>query len=248
MPLGSTGEIFAKFRELDGAEHRGEGKQQFLYRPGHREDRILLVAHADTVWDHGQQEIVRENGIIRNKKGGLGADDRAGCAMVWLLRDLGHSLLIVDGEESGRQGSHWLMEANADIRNEINDKHNFVIEFDRRNGKDYKCYDVGTPEFKKYIEAMTNYVESDRHSYTDIGTLCRKVPGANLSVGYRNEHTEQEYLMVKEWQHTLDLCRKWLEEPGLPRFKLHEELEFDVRGSTFEVEEKENQGKRKGKK
>ncbi|MEI6614195.1 MAG: hypothetical protein WCL37_04800, partial [Chrysiogenales bacterium] len=146
MPLGSTGEIFAKFGELQGTEHRGEGKKQFLYRRGLRKDRVLLVAHADTVWDCGRQEIARENGIIRNRKGGLGADDRAGCAIVWLLRDLGHSLLIVDGEERGRQGSNWLMEANPDIRNEINNEHNFVIEFDRRNGRDYKCYNVGTLE------------------------------------------------------------------------------------------------------
>jgi hypothetical protein len=207
MPLGNTGAIFAKFGELDGAEHRGVGKRQFVYRPGERDDRVLLVAHADTVWN-----------------GGLGADDRAGCAIAWLLKDLGHSLLIVDGEETGRQGSHWLMEANDDIGDEINDKHNFVIEFDRRNGTDYKCYDVGTREFRKYIEAMTSYAESDRHSYTDIGTLCRKVPGANLSVGYRNEHTEKEYLVVKEWQHTLDMSRKWLGVTGLPGFKLLNEL------------------------
>ena len=235
MPLGSSGEIFAKFRELDGAEHQGVGKHQFLYRPGPREDRVLLVAHADTVWDCGRQEIVNENGVIRNKLGGLGADDRAGCAIVWLLRDLGHSLLIVDGEESGRQGSTWLMDANPDIRNEINDKHNFVIEFDRRNGRDYKCYDVGTPEFRKYIEAMTGYTESDRHSYTDIGTLCRKIPGANLSVGYRNEHTKQEYLVVKEWQHTLDLSRQWLAGLGLPKFALPRKREWEERGVQLTV-------------
>ena len=232
MPLGSTGEVFAKFRELAGAEQRGEGKQQFLYRPGAREDRVLLVAHADTVWDNGSrgggaggrilQEIVNQEGIIRNKQGGLGADDRAGCAIVWLLRNLGHSLLIVDGEESGRQGSHWLMEANADIRNEINDEHNFVIQFDRRNGTDYKCYDVGTQEFKTYIEAMTGYIEPDPHSYTDIVTLCHRVPGANLSVGYRNEHSVNEHLVVKEWEHTLNLCRRWLRKEELPKFRREE--------------------------
>ena len=224
MPLGETGEVFARFRSLDGIVHRGEGKRQFVYRPGIRDDRVLLVAHADTVWEGGRQEIVHENGIIRNRKGGLGADDRAGCAIVWLLRDLGHSLLIVDGEEVGREGSHWLMEVNPEIAEEINEKHNFVLEFDRRNGRDYKCYDVGTPEFRYYIKAMTGYAEPDRHPYTDIGILCRNIPGANLSVGYRNEHTAQEYLVVKEWQRTLDMSRRWLGEPGLPKFKLRNEL------------------------
>ncbi len=223
MPLGETGEVFAGFRSLDGVLHRGAWKRQFVYRPGTREDRVLLVAHADTVWNGGRQDIVRENGIIRNRQGGLGADDRAGCAMVWLLKDLGHSLLIVDGEESGRQGSRWLMEVNPDIADDINEGHRFVLEFDRRNGRDYKCYEVGTAEFREYIAAATGYLDAGTGSFTDICTLCRKIPGANLSVGYRNEHTNRECLVAKDWQSTLDMSRRWLGEPGLPKFRLQSE-------------------------
>ena len=32
---------------------------------------------------------------------GIGADDRAGCAILWLLKDSGHSLLVTNGEEIG---------------------------------------------------------------------------------------------------------------------------------------------------
>jgi hypothetical protein len=37
----------------------------------------------------------------------LGADDRAGLAILWLLRDLGHSLMVTDLEEHGRMGSTY---------------------------------------------------------------------------------------------------------------------------------------------
>lgn len=235
MPLGSTREVFAKFGELKGAVQRGEGKQQFLYRPGSREDRVLLVAHADTVWDNGylggrcgRQEVILEDGIIRNKNGGLGADDRAGCAILWLLHGLGHSLLITGSEECGGITSDWLIKENRDICNEINNGHQFVLEFDRRNGRDFRCYNVGTPEFMDYIAAATGYKDAGIGSFTDIVNLCHRVPGTNLSVGYHNEHTEKEYLVVKEWQHTLDLSRQWLAGPGLPSFKLHEEKKSSV--------------------
>jgi len=238
MPLGSTKEIFTKFAGMDGAIHRGTGKRQFVYRPGMRKDRVLLVAHADTVFDKDEpREIVHEEGVIRNQLGGLGADDRAGCAILWQLRDLGHSLIVTDGEESGGEGSRWLRDANQDIFDEINNRHQFVLEFDRRNGRDFKCYRVGTPEFRKYIREMTNYKEPDLSSFTDICLLCGKVPGANLSIGFRNEHSNLECLVVSEWQHTLDLCRQWLSQPKLPRFRIPKQKKivyFDMNNRNFQ--------------
>ena len=44
--------VFDKFLSLDGAiPVLGGGKNNFVYVPGTRKDRVLLVAHADTVWD-----------------------------------------------------------------------------------------------------------------------------------------------------------------------------------------------------
>lgn len=238
MPLDSTKEIFTRFSKLKGVIHRGIGRQQFLYRPGTRKDRVLLVAHADTVFfGNKPREIAQEEGVIRNRLGGLGADDRAGCAILWLLRDLGHSLIVTDGEELGGEGSRWLRDANQDIFDEINNRHRFVLEFDRRNGRDFKCYRVGTPEFRKYIREMTNYKEPDQSSFTDICLLCGKVPGANLSIGFRNEHSNLECLVVSEWQHTLDLCRQWLSGPKLPRFRIPKQKKidyFDMNNRVFQ--------------
>lgn len=73
-----------------------EGEDSFVYVPGKREDRVVLIAHADTVYNSGQ-EIIFEEGIYRSGTPycGIGADDRAGCAILYLLKDFGHSLLRV---------------------------------------------------------------------------------------------------------------------------------------------------------
>ncbi len=230
-PLESGDGIFKMFAGLPGAVARGTRPARFLYVPGTRPDRVLLVAHADTVWDDRSaypvaSKFVEENGIYRPSGlvplRGLGADDRAGCAILWALKDLGHSLLVTDGEERGRLGSRFLVEepANQDIAEEINETHGFAVQFDRRNGRDFKCYEVGTDEFRSYVAQKTGYTEPDRSSFTDITILCRRIPGVNLSIGFYNEHTAQEYLVFEEWMNTVKMARKWLSGP-LPRFSLH---------------------------
>ena len=187
------------------------------------------MAHADTFWDReygydpGRTHKIKiEDGNISavDEEFGLGADDRAGCAMLWLLKDLGHSLLVTNGEENGQKGSSWLMDHNKDIADEINHDHQFVIQFDRRNGRDVKCYDVGTDEFRSYVAEKTGYRQPKPGSSTDIRTLCREIAGVNLSIGYRNEHHENQYLNIAEWEHTLKVVKEWLSEPLLERCSL----------------------------
>ena len=227
-PLNSADEILSKFAGLSGAIPRGTGLQRFVFVEGSRENRVLLVAHADTYWDsqygreiNGKHDPIEHNGVIKNEDCGLGADDRAGCAIVWLLKDMGHSILITNGEERGRKGSNYLMDSHFDIAKTINYDHQFVVQFDRANSHDFKCYDVGTDSFREYIISTTQYSEPDRCSFTDIVTLCRAVCGVNLSIGYHEEHTAGEYLVVDEWLNTLTICREWLSATKLPRFDLH---------------------------
>jgi hypothetical protein len=229
IPLGSADGVFDRFLQIPGAIYRGEGLERFLYIRGARPNRVLLVAHADTFWDceYGYDpgpthEIKIEDGEIRAVNGnfGLGADDRAGCAMLWLLKDLGHSLLVTNGEEHEQRGASWLMSDNKDIAADINHDHQFVIQLDRRNGSDFKCYDVGTDEFRSYVAEKTGYTEPDRRATSDIVTLCREIAGVNLSVGYHNEHHENEFLNISEWECTLNVVQEWLSEPNLERFAL----------------------------
>lgn len=229
MPIESTDPVFARFGNEPGAIIRGEGLRKFVYVPGrHRKDRVLLVAHADTVWDAEytgetrlERQLACENGVIWNIHGGLGADDRAGCAMIWELQNLGHSVLITNGEEQGRTGATWLMDENPDIADEINSTHNFMVQLDRRNGADFKCYSVGSGSFQRYVKKMTGYSEPDRRAFTDIVALCRDICGVNLSIGYNNEHTDNEYLDARQWGNTLKVCQSWLGQESLPRFDLN---------------------------
>lgn len=204
---------------------RGEGDRRFVYIPGDRNHRVLLVAHADSVWDDQEgfpAPVEVRDGVLRSADParGIGADDRAGCAILWQLRHLGHSLLVTSGEEKGCLASRWLMEENVDLAEEINGAHQFVVEFDRRNRSDFKCYEVGTDPFRDYCHKMTGFTDAGRSSSTDIVTLCRNIPGVNLSAGFYAEHSVEECLHVGDWARSLEIARRWLSAPVLPQFRL----------------------------
>ncbi|MBQ6455170.1 MAG: hypothetical protein IJJ32_03670 [Eggerthellaceae bacterium] len=228
MPISSSDSIFSLFRTLPGAiEAHGEGKQGYLYVPGTRKDRCVLVAHADTVFDVAydhepvEQTTVLEDGFYHgtNPACSIGADDRAGCAMLWLLRKSGHSLLLLDGEEHGQIGSHFLKKSNPELFEEIN-AHTFMVQLDRQNGSDYKTYQLPVPRaFVDFVERETGYSLSESTGRTDIQVLCENVSGVNLSIGFYDEHKPTERLCLAEWEHTLSIVRTMIAKP-LSRYPL----------------------------
>ncbi len=226
-PLNSSEEIMDRFRGLPNAIWKKglENQQQFVFVKGNREDAATIIAHADTVFSNfGEHDFIEEDGIIKSTTPncGLGADDRAGCAILWLLKDSGHHLLITDGEERGQIGARWLMREHKDIASIIHQS-SFMMQFDRRHGTDYKVYHIPvTEEFKQYIESETGYTEPNKGSFTDIVSLCNHPDsccGVNLSVGYRNEHYPDENLNIQEWENTLQIATKMLAKP-LERYPL----------------------------
>ncbi len=223
----STDEVLAEFGNLPNAQTVGEGDERFVYIPGTREDRMLLVAHADTVWHDQKIELgfTTDQRLVSLTPGvGTGADDRGGIAMLWKLKDLGHSILVPNAEESGCRGSKFLM-GNEKWRKELN-THRFAIEMDRMNGDDIACYDVASDDFKKWLEKSFHGYHTVHGSWTDVGVLCDPdkhneacLCGCNISIGYYGQHGSGEYIKVPEWQRTLDLLRKVLSEKDLPRFE-----------------------------
>lgn len=228
--LSSAQPVLERFAQMDGAIAAFDGgKNNFVYIPGLREDRVLLVAHADTVWDCAYrpnmekfiQEFKCEDGIYRgtiHDNGnaydiGLGADDRCGCAMLELLKGSGHSLLLLDGEEHGQKGAVHLRKNHKKLFEELNG-HAYAIQLDRRNGTDFKCYNIPvSKEFKSFIQEETGYKNDEDGSCTDIVKLCVSICGVNLSVGYYNEHHADEELVYEEWLNTLNVMRRLLEKP-----------------------------------
>jgi len=231
-PIWTSKFIFDRFKSIDNAifrEKNEKGKERFLFIEGEKENKVVLIAHADTYFDEYYDmpiikhivEIQDDCFVGKAESSGeriaLGADDRAGCAMLWELKDLGHSILITDGEEKGRIGSKWLKYNNKDIADILN-KHQFMIQLDRKNGLDFKCYEVGTEEFRTFIEENTGYSEPDIKKCTDICTLCTDICGVNFSVGYYDEHTNYEKINFNEWLNTLNMVKKLLNRE-LPRFE-----------------------------
>ena len=224
----STGEqVFSAFEQLPGAvSGKGENDlERYVYVPGTRQDRVLLVAHADTVWDtaYGNSpsgtSLAFKDGVFysTDPERGIGADDRAGCAMLYALRDSGHSLLILGGEEHGKKGAWYLRKSNKDLFKELN-RHRFMIEFDwigagkcLFNQVDYSA------RFKKYIEEQLGVCDSQKSGGCDLQILCHKVCGANVSVGYHHVHSSKETLVLDEWEDTYNRMLFFLQKEH-PRF------------------------------
>lgn len=202
--------------------------------------RVLLVAHSDTVfmdrfvtlWNKDkdgnktrsvkleavQVDPVWEGYTARStQKGvGIGADDRAGCATLWLLRKLGHSLLIVPDEEVGCVGSSWVAEHYTP---QLVD-HCFAIQFDRRGSHDIVTYDCDNPAFDEYL--FNNYPGYSKQtgSFSDVAILgpALGIAAANISIGFRNEHTDRETLDLLDFYRTVALTRAMLLKDTLESF------------------------------
>lgn len=236
QPLNTADSIFNIFKEVHGATiYQGEKPgERFLFIEGHRPDAATLVAHADTVFKHAGNPTLKEEGdwiLSGRSEYGIGADDRAGCAMLWLLKDLGHHILICDYEEGNHEdavggcvGSKYLMRAHHDIAKIINAS-SFAFEFDRRlaygtRKEHYTCYDLPvSKEFRAFIENNTAFIDDDNKGCTDIMEICTEICGANICVGYANAHTAEEKISISAFENTYHLMNELLRKP-LQRYPL----------------------------
>lgn len=178
------------------------------YRSGNG-PTILLNAHLDIVEEPvAGRKIVIEGDIWRSDEGILGADDRAGVAAVlWVAQQLLHSefsgkvkYIFTVEEEIGLLGAQrvadyflWGIDAA------------FVV--DRRGTGDIVTSAWGTipfcaDELGKWLESVaadagllgwesTSGGSSDTKIWAEHG-----IQSVNLSAGYSNEHTVEEYLDV----------------------------------------------------
>ncbi len=165
-----------------------------------------------------EQCALKDATTIWNAVGIIGADDRAGCAIIWLLRGLGHGILITHGEEKGSLSVEEMARTTPELLAELNSRYQFMVQIDRKSRTDFKCYNVGTDEFRSYVAKMTGFQEPDRNSSTDIRHLAKNIYGVNLSCGYQNEHHAEELIVKDDWLYDLEVIEKWLSRPDLPRF------------------------------
>ncbi len=228
ISISDSTDVFNMFSALPGAVFVcGDNDfERFLYIPGSREDRVLLLAHTDTFWDikygkRAKSSIVFENGIYRsgNDECGIGADDRAGCAMLWALKDSGHSLLLLDGEEHGKIGAKFLKKHNPMLFSELN-RHQFMMEFDWQGtgGALYNQVDY-TNKFVNYISDNLGFYKEDKKGGCDLQILTKRICGVNIGAGYHNQHKSSETLVLEDWQNSYEAISKFLKKTH-PRFRI----------------------------
>ena len=186
-----------------------DNNELFLYAKGNIP--ILLIAHLDTVFSKPPSQVFynKEAKIIFSTEGGIG-DDRAGVyAVLKIISDnYKPHILFTCGEEIGGQGARAFVKKYSSPMKNLK----YIIELDRQGEKDCVFYDCDNKDFTKYIEDfdfLTNW-----GTFTDISIICPKwkIAGVNLSIGYFNEHTTQEILLLDFLGNTITKVKNLLED------------------------------------
>lgn len=180
---------------------------------------MCLVAHMDTKRENNKMKLRNTNGIIDNKYGILGADDRAGVfGILVLLQTLPKEalpfVLFTNYEENLGVGVEVFCKENIFDH----DKINLMIELDREGCNQYVTYYYTMPkQLERYVESF-GYVE-EIGSYSDVADLTSEyeIPHINVSVGYHHQHTIKEELHLDELELSLKRVHRMLLNP----YKVH---------------------------
>lgn len=195
------------------AKYKGAVNEDgFLYAKGNIP--ILLTAHMDTVHKETCKQIViekKEGKTVLSSPQGIGGDDRCGIWMIWMIlckTKYRPYILFCEDEEIGGVGSDKFTQTKyADDLKKLK----YMIELDRAHSKDAVYYDCGNEEFMDYIKETTGYEEA-YGSFSDISHLSPvcDVASVNLSCGYYQAHTLNEYVVFEEMFDTYKVVKDLL--------------------------------------
>jgi di/tripeptidase len=184
-------------------------REGFLYGEGNIP--VLLVAHLDTVSEEPPtmiQYIVEEDKLY-NPDGILGGDDRCGVYAIMKLLDVYRPhVLFTEDEEKDKNGA-W--KAVCGVRNP-KEKFKYIIEIDRRNKDDAVYYDCGNYDFMAYVKNFG--YKKNYGSSSDISILGRvwDIAAVNVSAGFHEEHTNNEYVAFRELVENILRVEKMLKD------------------------------------
>ncbi len=187
------------------------------------DSKILWVSHIDTVHRKNPDQIHQQNfldeefNILYCDKSSdcLGADDGSGIALMLNMIDRGieGNYLFTRGEEIGGVGAKALVKYHADYLKQFT----HAISLDRKGnnsiithqGFSRCCSDSFANRFAEILQTKDlNFNADDTGTYTDTAEFTKLIPECtNLSVGYMNQHTPNEFLDLTFWNQLLDrLC------------------------------------------
>ena len=181
---------------------------------------MLLAAHLDVKRKFSSSDqLIERNNIIWRENEILGADDRAGVAIILnLLKEVGNyrevpplKFIFTVGEEKEQYGAE-------SIDPKFFEDISFGISLDRKNCKDivYKSSskEYSNPEFAEKVARVSSRIFSEENEFvpcegriSDLRVWSDKDarPCVNLSVGYFDEHTDKERLDLICWDRTRQL-------------------------------------------
>ncbi len=240
-PLDDGTEILDRFAALPSAI-RGQGDhpmERFVYVPGTRKDRILLMVHVDTVWDRHYDNVQSQaNPVFQSDRvisgipaAGIGADDRSGCALLWHFRNSGHSLLLLDGEEKGHYAAKYLVRQHKRLIKQFN-AHRYIMALDFPGGRIAHYHGVhNSSAFHRFIHKDLGCRIMTIKRGSDLSYLCRGACGVNLGVGYHSAHTPREFLSIPQWLDSAKLLEELLlrEQKRYRTRKLPRLLDLSIR-------------------
>ena len=205
--LGSTISLRTR-RRIPGRSSEDSGK------------KMLLAAHLDVKGEFSSSDqLIERNNIVSREKGILGADDRAGVAIILnLLKEVGDyrevpplKFIFTVGEEDRQYGAESI---DPDFFEDVS----FGISLDRKNCKDivYKSNskEYSNLEFAERVARVSSRIFSEENIFvpcqggiSDLRVWSEKDtrPCVNLSVGYFDEHTDEERLDLTCWDRTHQL-------------------------------------------
>jgi hypothetical protein len=184
---------------------------------------LLLSAHMDVKNSTGEgKPIIREGNTLRRDGGILGADDRAGVGLILDVLDVliqnqlpcHLKFAFTVEEETGQQGAEQ-------IDKSFFEGVDFAISLDRKGTNDIVIksseYEYCTKSDARFITECSERLwkapelhykpveggRSDLRVWSQIGNP--HMPSVNLSVGYFDEHTSNEYLELDTWHRAHDL-------------------------------------------
>ena len=199
-----------------------ENHDGYLYAKG--DIPLLLVAHLDTVCPEPPKHIEYspDLDLIYNPYGILGGDDRCGVyAIMQLLRKYKPYVLFAEDEEIGCKGAYKAAKTlkAPDVK--------YIIEFDRRGKDDCVFYSGKNDEFIKYIEGFG--FQEEMGSFSDIAVLgsAWDIGAVNLSSGYFNEHTYDEYIIFSYLKKTIERVEKMIKVLDKAPYFDYKEIKYE---------------------
>ena len=204
-------------------------KDRFIYAKGNCP--VCLVAHMDTVHKNPVSKIIKAKGGKWSAIEGIGGDDRCGIIIIKTLIEKGYRPFVIftEDEETGGEGAVDFIKRFPEAPKKIK----FLVEFDRKGKDDCVFYDCDNGDFEKYITSFGFHTSWG--SFSDISVIAPDwgVAAVNLSSGYYNAHTLNEYILLPDMEKIIKKGVNILEDAFKSTTIRYEYIESPLAGRVY---------------